>query len=556
MISILLIIVCVGCFIHLLSIGRREPGLPPGPPTVPLLGNLHLLPDIGQNHLKLMEWSRKYGEIFSVKIGPRTTVVLSSPTAIKEVVDKTSWAASSRPPNYLGELAAGGYHILMAADTRLLRNLRKTLARFFSSANALHRVPIQAAESTQLLHELMTRPENKWFFKSVRRYTHSIAMINIYGHRISSVDSPKLQGFYDMLHRLVHILVPGAYAPVDLVPALKYLPEQWALWPAVCRRSESEMTAFHLEHCRLAEAHSTTHDGTEDESFISSISKMGLSREEYDAFSCTGLVMVQGGSDTSAVPLLSLILILAVYPEHQERAWREIEAVVGTARLPELADFSHMPFVDALIKEVARIRPTFPTGIPHFTTEEIRYKNYVVPKDTTVILNTYSIFHDPDIFEEPEVFNPDRFLQSEYGTRPGMDTDFRDNFSFGGGRRLCPGLHVARATMQLATMRLIWACSFSSAVDPKTEQPIGRDLDFYDSASCQQLSYCSTDDSCRNSWSRLILLSAGFSRGVSSSERSSCRHSRTPSPCCSVTSINAHLLYPWNVHGEPLSPLH
>ncbi|KAJ7217493.1 cytochrome P450 [Mycena haematopus] len=141
-----------------------------------------------------------------------------------------------------------------------------------------------------------------------------------------------------------------------------------------------------------------------------------------------------------------------------------------------------MPFIEALIKEVVCIRPAFPTGIPHFTTEEIRYKNFVVPKDTIVILNMYSIFHDPDIFEEPEVFNPERFMQSTHGTRPGMDTDFRDNFSFRAGRRICPGQYAARVTMQLTTMRLIWAFSFSYAIDPKTKRPIGRELDFYDSA--------------------------------------------------------------------------
>lgn len=31
----------------LLQVGRRDPRLPPGPPTVPVLGNAHLIPTTG-----------------------------------------------------------------------------------------------------------------------------------------------------------------------------------------------------------------------------------------------------------------------------------------------------------------------------------------------------------------------------------------------------------------------------------------------------------------------------------------------------------------------------
>ena len=39
------------------------------------------------------------------------------------------------------------------------------------------------------------------------------------------------------------------------------------------------------------------------------------------------------------------------------------------------------------------------------------------------------------MFDEPEAFKPERYLQSQFGTRTGADTsDFRDNFLFGAGR--------------------------------------------------------------------------------------------------------------------------
>lgn len=39
------------------------------------------------------------------------------------------------------------------------------------------------------------------------------------------------------------------------------------------------------------------------------------------------------------------------------------------------------------------------------------------------------------MFDDPDVFRPERFLDSQYGTKAGADvSDYRDNFSFGSGR--------------------------------------------------------------------------------------------------------------------------
>lgn len=74
------------------------------------------------------------------------------------------------------------------------------------------------------------------------------------------------------------------------------------------------------------------------------------------------------------------------------------------------------------------------------------------PRLTSQIYNIGGIFHDPgtqilghfsitehnpspDIFEEPEVFRPERYLLTEHGTKPGVDSrDFRATLPFGSGR--------------------------------------------------------------------------------------------------------------------------
>lgn len=54
---------------------------------------------------------------------------------------------------------------------------------------------------------------------------------------------------------------------------------------------------------------------------------------------------------------------------------------------------------------------------------------------THAVLSIDAIFQDPEMFEDPHLFNPDRYMKSEFGTKPGVDTTgFRDDLGFGFGR--------------------------------------------------------------------------------------------------------------------------
>jgi cytochrome P450 len=56
-------------------------------------------------------------------------------------------------------------------------------------------------------------------------------------------------------------------------------------------------------------------------------------------------------------------LAMTLYPEAQEKARAEIDAVVGSDRLPTFEDRPNLPYVDALVKEVFRWQPVIPLGL-------------------------------------------------------------------------------------------------------------------------------------------------------------------------------------------------
>jgi len=202
--------------------------------------------------------------------------------------------------------------------------------------------------------------------------------------------------------------------------------------------------------------------------------EFGLTREQMGYL---GGALLEGGSDTTSAFLQSVILMLVAFPEVAHKAREEVDRVVGTERPPTIDDWVNLPYLQAFTKELNRFRPIAPMAIPHATTTDEHYGGYLIPKGAAVFMNAWGINHDPDIFEDPENFNPDRYLRSEYGTKPGVDEkDFRHTLIYGAGRRICSGMHLANNSIMMNTMNFVWAFDFSLAINPKTKQPIPIDL--------------------------------------------------------------------------------
>ena len=82
-------------------------------------------------------------------------------------------------------------------------------------------------------------------------------------------------------------------------------------------------------------------------------------------------------------------------------------------------------------------------------------------------LTLSSIVHlNENDFPEPHEFKPERFLE---------DRDFPGTLghtAFGWGRRICPGMHLGAASVNLNIARILWAFNVAPAKDDT-----GQDID-------------------------------------------------------------------------------
>ncbi|KAJ6535753.1 cytochrome P450 [Mycena capillaripes] len=462
------------------TLGSREKGLPPGPPTIPLLGNLHIFPTEFA-HYKFTEWAREYGGLFSLKIGPSTAVVLTDVAAVKELMDKRSAITVDRPRIHAADRVTGGLHMGFARATQSWKTLRKAAGTILTPQASARHLPIQRAEATQLLHNILHSPQESrfiTFYTNIQRFSVSVILSVLYGKRVPRFETPEITGFFAVMHEWNQLLGPGATPPIDIIPLLNWVPERWAKWKRDCNRVRSLQRAHYFG--LLDNTRERLRQGKENGSYLEEIlarqGALGIDDEMAGYFAGA---LLEAGAETTSSFLHSLILVLIAYPEAQRKAQEEIDRIVGEDRMPTLDDLDRLPYIRALILETHRFRPVAPLSIPHATIDALEYQGYIIPKGATIFVNLWGIFHDPALYDKPDDFVPERYLLTENGTKPEVDgSGLRHSLPFGFGRRMCPGIHLAQNSINLNTMNLLWAFNFNPDIDADGK-PVPADLFAY-----------------------------------------------------------------------------
>jgi len=134
----------------------------PGPPRLPIIGNLHQLPK-SRPWVKLAEWTREYGPIYEIQLGRRKMVVLGHPEVAMELLDKRSAIYSSRPRQIMtSELVSRGLRMTFMQYGDLWRRERKLLHQLTAPKPSSTYEPIQDWESSTLIRDLIRNPNGYW----------------------------------------------------------------------------------------------------------------------------------------------------------------------------------------------------------------------------------------------------------------------------------------------------------------------------------------------------------------------------------------------------------
>nr|AQW38831.1 geraniol 10-hydroxylase-like protein [Nothapodytes nimmoniana]QNS29947.1 cytochrome P450 [Nothapodytes nimmoniana] len=440
--------------------------LPPGPAPLPIIGCLHKLGE--QPHKSFAELSKIHGPIMSLKLGYVTTIVISSSSIAKEVLQKQDLAFSSRSiPDALHAHNQYKFSVVWLPVASRWRSLRKILNSNIFSGNRLDASQHLRSRKVQELIAYCQKSSQAGVAVDIGRAAFRTSL-NLLSNTIFSKDltdpySDSAKEFKDLVGNIM--VEAGKPNLVDFFPVLKkidpmgirrrmtiHFGKVLQLFDGLINERLDQKKTERNESNDVLDVLLTTSDGNPEQ-----IDRTHIERLCLDLFIA--------GTDTTSSTLEWAMSEALKNPEAMNKAKAELEQVIGKGKLIEEEDVSRLPYLRCMVKEALRIHPPVPFLIPRTVETEVQVLEYTVPKGSQVLVNAWAIGRDSTTWENPLAFKPERFWESELDVR-GRDFDL---IPFGAGRRICPGLPLAirMVPMMLGSLINVFDWKLEGDVIPK-----------------------------------------------------------------------------------------
>ncbi|KAJ3554391.1 hypothetical protein NP233_g12431 [Leucocoprinus birnbaumii] len=447
----LIITVCVVVHLAYRYRNKSKYPLPPGMPKWPIVGNAFQIP-ASQQHLFFKDLGEQLGsKIFYLKAFSQDMIVINDVKIAQDLLDKRSSLYSSRARTpMLNDLIGINYFFPFMQYGDEWRSHRRIFQQYFSPKN-MKKEEERTVDFIRkgLLPNLYETPEK--FLEHLLNVVGGLITATTYGVQIHRVNDPLVEYQEHVYGAGEKAATPGQFL-VDVIPQLKYVPGWFpgAGFQNVAREIK-EMTEEVMDKTYDMTLKGID-DGSTSDCFVSWSLENNSGQANYDSQALRtkqiAAAIYKAGSDTRLASSTTFVMAMLLHPDVQHKAQAELDSVVGHDRLPDFSDRSHLPYINAILKEVLRYNPPLPFGLPHLTSGEDVYDGYYIPKGAMVFANSYAMLQDEETFPNPRSFKPERFMNAD-GT---LRTDILDPESvatFGFGRRICPGAQLALSTLYL-----------------------------------------------------------------------------------------------------------
>ncbi|KAI9260234.1 cytochrome P450, partial [Sporodiniella umbellata] len=405
----------------------------------------------------LFNWSLEAGPVYTCVFGSQKWIVVNSAEAVKDLIVDRGAVYSSRklPDSVTQSIFQGGSFAFMPYGPNW-RNLRRIAHSGLTKKKIVTYQPIldeRRKNFIRNIYDLSIENDKKAVDISqlIEHYTMTSILAICFGDMCSfEPGDPILHKAFSLTN-----LASKALSPCDQVKEFfPFLQKLWSIDRSKYIDIGQQIVSFYQDLLRQFKALEN-----KQACFLKEIIEKNTLTELQIAYFIA--LFVGAGSETTTSTLEWAFAYLANHPEIQDKAYEEIQRVIGTDKLPRFKDESHMPYIQCIIHEALRIRPPAPTSIPHSTTKDDVYNGWYIPEGTTVLVNLFAVHRDSERYANPDVFCPERHLDffenSQNDRKFSQKTDDRPHLGFSTGRRVCVGIHLAERTMFMALSSVL-AC--------------------------------------------------------------------------------------------------
>ncbi|XP_052181449.1 cytochrome P450 71A1-like [Diospyros lotus] len=434
------------------SKGRFQ--LPPGPPRLPFVGNLHQL-DKSALYRHLWQLSKIYGPLMSLQLGSRPILVVSSAKMAKQFL-KTHDAQFAGRPSMVGQLklSYNALDLAFAPFDDYWREMRKICnLHLFSAKRVQSFRSIREDEVSKMIKKINKLASDS---KPINLSEILLSLTNTIICRIAigksyDDDNCVKSRFHDVLGETQEMV--GGFFFSDYLPCMSWVDKltgQSIRLERTFKALDGFLQQVIDEH--LIDKKSGKIGGEDIIDVLLQLKDDGSSiKLSMDHIKAVLMDIFVAGTDTSAATLVWIMTELVKNPEAMKKIQDEVRNIDTEKEILYETDLQHLPYLEAIVKETWRLHPPAPLLVPHETIQQCTIGPYTVQPKTIVFVNAWAIGRDPDSWENPEEFLPNRFINSSI--------DFKgQNFElipFGAGRRICPGIHLGVAMVELALANLV-----------------------------------------------------------------------------------------------------
>ncbi|KAM7261740.1 hypothetical protein ACFE04_020817 [Oxalis oulophora] len=429
---------------------RNNINLPPSPPKLPIIGNLH---QVGkQFHRGLQALSTKYGPLITLHLGNTQFLLVSSAELVDEIVSKQDVIFSDKPDKRgMSILLAGSDDLAFSKYNNYFKFVNKICVHQLLSATKVQAFEFVREEETRRVLEkikLMACQDKavddlKDIFLMM---SSSIIAKSAFG-RVLNYDC---ESAGKLARKALHLSV-GVWVG-DLFPYMGWMD----VLIGNTRRLKTISKELHTFLDAVIQDHQDLkpdEQKSEEKDFVDILLEVQqdpnvdirLTRLNIKAIL---LDMFLGGTESSATAIEWAMAELMKSPSKMKKAQEEVRRVVGKKSKVDEKDIKEMKYLKLVIKETMRLHGPVVTRA---TSKRTVLGGYDIPK-MPILLNLWAIHRDPKSWDKADEFYPERF--------DGVDANVRGNrgyfLPFGFGRRICPGINQAIAVMEYMLANLLY----------------------------------------------------------------------------------------------------